>query len=188
MTITESPTAPRVDTSHPTPVPWRVWVTHHRLPAALLAGLVATQMATIVGYFLPGVGLAKLDWNMVNGAVYTPGASPMAQFVSGGFFHYLDGIVFTVLFVVAVHPRLPWRDTAAGNLAKALVFGTALALVSLVFMTPRVYGPALGADAGFFSHHFGWKFIVSVFVWHAVYAVHLGLIYNPSAQSPDTER
>lgn len=188
MTITEPHAAQGVETSPSTRVPWSVWVTRHRVPAALLAGLVATHMATIVGYFLPGVGLPKLDWNIVNGAVYTPGASRLAQFVSGGFFHYVDGIVFTLVFVVAVHPRLPWRDSAAGNLAKALVFGTALALVSVMFMTPRVYGPALGADAGFFSLHFGWKFVVSVFVWHLVYAVHLGLIYNPSAQSPNTER
>jgi len=33
---------------------WRVWVTNHRVAAALLAGLVGTQIATVVGFLLPG--------------------------------------------------------------------------------------------------------------------------------------
>lgn len=160
---------------------WREWVARHRLLGALVAAVVATHMATIVGYFLPGIGLPKLDWNSVNGFVYAPGASPMGQFVTGGFFHYVDGFVFTILFAIAVHPLLPWRNTALGNMAKALVFGTILAIVSLAFMTPHVYAPAMGAQAGFFSHEFGGEFVLAVFVWHWVYALHLGAVFNPAS-------
>src|SRR3954452_25508619 len=85
---------------------YRRWVSEHAVAAALLAGLVATHMATIVGYFLPGIGLPQLDWNRINGAIYTPKASSNLQFLSGGVFHYVDGIVFTVLFVVALYPLL----------------------------------------------------------------------------------
>src|SRR6266852_4919175 len=35
---------------------YRTWVGDHRVSAALLAGLVATHLATVVGYFMPGVG------------------------------------------------------------------------------------------------------------------------------------
>jgi hypothetical protein len=158
---------------------YRVWVSDHRITAAILAGLVATHMATIVGYFMPGIGLPQLDWNRINGAIYTPKASSNLQFLSGGVFHYVDGIVFTVLFVVALYPLLRWPSTAVGNTFKGLAFGTLLATVSCAFMIPRVYFPH--GHVGFFSYHLGWKLILAVYVWHWVYGLHLGLMYNPLA-------
>jgi hypothetical protein len=156
---------------------YRAWVSDHRVGAALLAGLVATHMATVVGYFMPGVGLPQLDWNRINGAVYTPKASPDVQFLSGGIFHYIDGIVFTALFVIALYPLLPWASSALGNVFKGLFFGTLLATVSCLFMIPRVYFPH--GHVGFFSHHLGWKLILAVYVWHWVYGLHVGVVYNP---------
>ena len=66
--------------------------------AAILAGIVATHVATIIGFWLPAVGLPKLDWPSVNGGVFTPYGSAIQQFVSGSIFHYTDGVVFTVVF------------------------------------------------------------------------------------------
>jgi hypothetical protein len=159
---------------------YRAWVSGHRVSAALLAGLVATHMATIVGYFMPGIGLPQLDWNRINGAIYTPKASPDVQFLSGGVFHYVDGIVFTLVFVVAVYPLLRWASTPLGNALKGLLFGTILATISCAFMIPRVYFPQ--GHVGFFGHHLGWKVILAVYVWHWVYGLNLGLIYNPLAE------
>jgi uncharacterized membrane protein YkgB len=139
---------------------YRTWVTDHRVSAALLAAVVATHMATVIGYWMPAIGLP-----------------PDLQFLSGGVFHYLDGIVFTVVFVVAVYPLLRWRSTTFGNALKGLLFGTILATISCAFMIPRVYFPA--ADVGFFSHNLGWQLLLAVFVWHWVYGLHLGMIYNP---------
>src|SRR5882762_5309157 len=118
---------------------YRTWVTDHRISAALLAAVVATHMATVIGYWMPGIGLPQLDWNRINGSIYTPNASPDLQSLSGGVFHYVDGIVFTLVFVVAVFPLLRWRSTPFGNALKGLFFGTILATVSCVFMIPRVY-------------------------------------------------
>jgi len=159
---------------------YRTWVGDHRVSAALLAGLVATHLATVVGYFMPGIGLPQLDWNRINGAIYTPKASPDVQFLSGGIFHYVDGIVFTAVFAIAVYPLLRWRSTALGNTLKGLFFGTILATISVVFMIPRVYFPA--AHVGFFSHNLGWKLILAVYLWHWVYGMNLGMIYNPPAR------
>src|SRR5437660_11279271 len=145
---------------------YRTWVANHRVSAALLAAFVATHMATVIGYWMPGIGLPQLYWNRINGSIYTPNVSPDLQFVSGGVFHYLDGIVFTVVFVVAVHPLLRWRSTTFGNALKGLLFGTVLATISCAFMIPRVYFPA--ADVGFFSHILGCLLLLSVFVWHCV--------------------
>jgi hypothetical protein len=181
MSITEVDDEPITRPNDASRHMWGMWVDHHRVAAALLAGLAATHIATIVGFFMPAIGLPKLDWNSANGAVYTPGASPLTQFISGGLFHYLDGIIFTLLYVVALHPMLPWRNSPAGNMAKAFVFGTILAVLSVVVMTPLVYAPAMGVHAGFLSLNFGWIFVLAVFVWHWVYALHLGLIYNPTS-------
>jgi hypothetical protein len=160
---------------------YRAWVTDYPVKAAVLAGFVATHIATVIGYWLPGIGLPQLDWHRVNGSIFTPNASSTVQFVSGGYFHYLDGIAFTVVFAVAVFPMLKWASTPLGNTLKGLLFGTILATVSCAFMIPRVYFPH--AHAGFFSHHLGWKLILAVYVWHWVYGLHLGLLYNPLARS-----
>lgn len=156
---------------------WRVWITRHRVVAAILAGIVATHMATIIGFFLPAVGLPKLDWPSANGGVFTPYGSAIQQFVSGSVFHYTDGVVFTVVFALALHHLLPWRNTERGNLAKGLFFGTVLAIISCGFMVPLVYFPQF--HPGFFSLNLGWKVILAIFLWHWVYGLHLGLIYNP---------
>jgi hypothetical protein len=156
---------------------YRAWVTQHPVAASLLAGLVATHVATIIGYWMPGIGLRELDWNRINGMLYTPEASTDVQFLSGGIFHYLDGIVFSVIFAVLLFPLLKWRSTMVGNLLKGLLFGTVLATISVAFMNPRVYFP--DGNVGFFSHNLGWQFILAVYLWHWVFGAHLGAIYNP---------
>jgi hypothetical protein len=159
---------------------YRGWVSEHLVAAALLAGLVATHMATVVGYFMPGIGLPQLDWNRINGAVYTPSRSLDVKFLFGGIFHYVDGIVFSVLFAIALHPLLRWRSTPIGNALKGLLFGTVLATISCVFMIPRVYFPH--GNVGFFSHNLGWKLILAVYLWHWVFGLHLGVVFNPRAE------
>ena len=158
---------------------WRGWATRHRVQAALLAGLVAVHIATIIGFWLGDVKLARMDWPTANGLVYVPHAGPLALFVIGGVFHYLDGVFFALVYAIALAPYLPLRSTAAGNLAKGLLFGTVLAIIALLIMTPLVYAPARGSEAGFFSSNFGWQYIVSVFIFHWVYGLHLGLVYSP---------
>ncbi|MFM9498551.1 hypothetical protein ACKI1Q_33720 [Streptomyces galilaeus] len=93
---------------------WRLWATRHGVAAAVLGGVIAAHVATIFGYWFPGVGLPRLDWNTANGWVYVPFGTPLEKFAVGGLFHYLDGIIFAV----ALHPVLPWRNTVLGNLAK----------------------------------------------------------------------
>lgn len=160
-------------------LPWRSWVTAHRTVAAMLAGLIAVHIASVLGFWFGGFGLTRLDWNTANGLVYLPEGEPFQQFMVGWAMHYLDGIVFAVLFAVALHPLMPWRNTDAGNAAKGLVFGTALAVIALAVLTPLIYAPARGAQAGVFSSNFGWKYVLGVFLFHWIYGLHVGLIYNP---------
>jgi len=41
---------------------------------------------------------------------------------------------------------------------------------------------------GFFSHNLGWQLLLAVFVWHWVYGLHLGLIYNRSDRATTSDR
>ncbi len=165
---------------------WRRWATGHRVAAALLAGLIAVHVASIIGFWLGGFNLTRLDWNTANGLVYVPDAEPMSQFLIGGLHHYADGVFFAVVYAIALAPFLPLPATALGNLGKGLLFGTALAVLALAVMTPLVYAPARGTEAGFFSGNFGWNYMLSVFIFHWVYGLHLGLIYNPLDDDSDS--
>ncbi len=155
---------------------WREWATAHRAVAALLGGVVATHIATVFGFMEIGIGLPRLDWLTTNGVFYMPQATPSIQFLSGGIFHYTDGIVFAVLYAAAFHPVLPWRSTPAGNILKGMLFGTILATISAGFLVQRVYYPNL--HPGFFAHNLGWKAVFAIYLWHWVYGAHLGVIYN----------
>jgi hypothetical protein len=159
---------------------YRRWVSRHQVVAALVGGLVAVHVATILGLWMGDFGLKRLDWPTANGLVYIPHAGPVALFLVGGLFHYLDGMFFALVFALGLAPHLPFGSGTRGNLLKALAFGLALSIVALLIMTPLVYAPARGSVAGFFSHNFGWQYIVGNLIFHLVYGLHLGLIYNPS--------
>jgi hypothetical protein len=158
---------------------WRRWATRQRVQAAMLGGLVAVHISSLLGFWLGGFGLAQLDYNTANGKVYLPDGSAMQQFVVGGLSHYADGVFFAVLFAIAISPRLPMPAKALGNLGKALIFGTVLALGALFVTAPYVFGPTGGVRDALIAFHAGWKFVLSVFIFHWLYGLHLGLIYSP---------
>lgn len=156
---------------------WPAWVAQHRVGAAILAGVLATHITSLIGYWLPSIGLPRLDWNTTNGAILVPKSSAMTQFVVGGVYHTMTGIFFALVFALLIHPLLPGAGTARNNIIRGLAFGTLLAFVSTLWMIPQVYFPS--AHAGFMSFNLGWKLVLAVFVWHWVYGLHLGAFYNP---------
>ena len=165
----------------------RALVTRHKIATALLAGFVATHLATMFGYWDHLFGLKVINFNYGNGLqVFAPTgpshASYVTTFLVGGGIHYLNGLCFAVLFVFVVHPLIPIRNTALGNLAKGLIWGTALAIMSAAVMTPYVFLTQL--HLGFFSHRAGFWFVAGLFFWHWIFGATLGTIYNPL---PDAE-
>jgi hypothetical protein len=159
---------------------WRRWATRHRVAASLLAGLVGVHIASLIGIWLGGFGLDKLDFDTANGVVFLPTSTPATQFLVGGLSHYTDGMFFALIFAVAVSPLLPIPATRTGNLVKAMIFSTVLAILALFVTLPFVFGPAFGVhhDA-LIAFHNGWKYVVSVLLVHWIYGAHVGLIYNP---------
>lgn len=156
---------------------WRAWVTGHPIASSLLAGVVATQLATVFGIWFRGFGLPTLSWPAVNGAIILPTGSPVAQFAVGELVHSVDGVVFALLFALLVHPRIPLPNTIIGNLAKAIIYGTVLAIISAAWWVPYVAFPHSGA--GVFSSGFGWKLVFGIFLWHWIYGYLLGTVYSP---------
>ena len=184
-------------------VDWRRWVRAHPFGAAVVAGLVAGQMATIVGYFFNAVGLPQLNWPAVNGALVLPGGSPGAQWFAGAFVHTVDTVVFALLFVVLLWRMIPFPNTSFGNVGKGVVYSLVLAVLSAGVLVPYVYFQKVGLDAFSFGIPFpvpqpstaaaqaavytdiGWKLPFAILVWHLVYGFFLGALYDPSSRSRD---
>lgn len=166
---------------------WRDWATYHPVVSSMLAGLVGVHIASVVGFWMGSFGLTRLDWFTANGLVYLPEErSAFAQFIFGGLMHYTDGVLFALLFALALHPLMRWHNTETGNILKALLFGTILAIIALAVLTPLVYAPARGSVAGVFSSNFGWKYILGVFLFHWIYGLHVGLVYNPKERATNS--
>jgi hypothetical protein len=157
---------------------YRRWVNTHQAGAAILAGAVATHIATVFGYYETGVDLPRQDWMTAIGQFMLPDAQPNVQFLTGGIFHYADGIVFSVIFAFTLHPLLPWKSSPVGNALKGVSLGLILSTIVCIYNIPRVL--FVHDHVGFFSHNLGWKTIFGIYLWHLVYGLHLGLIYNPS--------
>jgi hypothetical protein len=54
-----------------------------------------------------------------------------------------------------------------------------LGLLALLVTAPFVFGPTRGVHDAFIAFHSGWKYPLSVFLFHWIYGLHLGLFYNP---------
>ncbi|EWM18425.1 hypothetical protein [Kutzneria sp. 744] len=158
---------------------WFRWCARHPVASVLVVGFVATQMATTLGYFMPAIGLPELPWPLHNGIVAAPNTpeGTAASYAVGQFMHYLDGMAFTLVFAFLAHPRLPFRDTEAGNFLKAQVFCTILALIAITLLVPFIYAP--GKGFGIFSFGHGWQFPFAVWLWHLIFGAHIGALYNP---------
>lgn len=165
----------------------------HRVAGAILAGFIATQVGTIWGYHAVGIGLPSLPFPNYNGRLFAP-SSVAADFSnfgnSGSFFvgqsvHFVNGIVFALMFALLAYDELPTSGAKYRSVQKGLVFGLTQTIVSIGFLFPYVYAPKAGF--GFFSfgdNSFGnnrqhWKLPFAVLPWHLIYGALLGLLYDP---------
>ncbi len=165
---------------------WRAWVAAHPIGSSLLAGAVATQFATVFGIWFGGFGLPQLNWPEANGElilgipVFTHPVAAGTYF-AGEISHFTDGVFFALLFALLFHPFVPLRNTILGNLIKAILFGTVLAVISAAWFVPAVYLPH---HAGFLSTSLGWKVTFAIFLWHWIYGYFLGTVYCPASKAP----
>ena len=165
---------------------WRASVSRHRLAFALLAGFVATHIATVSGYWYKIIGIPVLGWPQFNGILllgHTGSSTNGAQqFWAGTVYHYMTGICYSFVFVFLIHPVLRRRNTLAGNMTKALIFALVLATLSALLWVPRNF-PEF--HPGFFANNLGWKTVIGIYIWHLVYGLHLGALYNPLPETAE---
>ncbi len=167
---------------------FRSAVSKSKLVTALVAGFVATHIATVSGYWFHGVNLPDLGWPNFNGILLLGlKASPLSQFWAGTVYHDLTGISFALFYVFIVHPRLRFLPSSTGgNLVKAILFALVLATISAVWWVPQLFNQVFQTNLGWFSQNLGkllgtssWQAIFGIYLWHFIYGVNLGLIYNP---------
>jgi hypothetical protein len=159
---------------------WWEWSRRHPMGSIALAGFVAVQMATIVGYFLRGIGLPQVPWPLFNGVLFAPKTDygTAASFFVGQSIHMVDGVVFALLFAVLAYGMLPFARTS--SVLNGITYSMILAVISAGFLVPYVYVPKSGF--GFFSFYSPdhWKLPVSIAIFHLVYGYFLGVLYNPA--------
>jgi hypothetical protein len=169
------------------------WVYRNPVKGAALAGVIATQVGTIWGYYAPGIGLPSLPFPAYNGLLFSPASvakdfsnfgSPASWFL-GQSVHFANGIVFALLFALVYYNKLPTFMPKMKSVQKGIVFAVGQTIISIGFLFPYVYAPKKGF--GFFSfgnNAFGnnpdhWKLPFAVLLWHLVYGSLLGLLYDP---------
>lgn len=155
---------------------WPQYVNQHRLVGALVAGFAAIHIADMIGYWLPGIGLPKLDFADFNGSLLMPTAPTSPQWFEGQFFHTFNGLVFALGYALLVFPLMGKTLTTARNVGRGVAMGMVLATLSCLWWIPSQF-PAL--HAGFMSHNLGWDMVLAVYVWHLAWSLALGFFFNP---------
>lgn len=175
---------------------WHDWVNDHKVAGLALVSVIATQMGTYFGYVFEVVGLPKLPWPLYNGvlslalndagrgAFFTPDDAGALTFDPGTYFvglslHYVNGIVFGILFGVLLYHMIPLPYNHVGSILRGLFYGVIMTIISIGLITPYAYSPRSGYGLFSFSGPDGWKLPAGVLVWHLIYGLFLGLLYQP---------
>jgi len=128
------------------------WVYRHPIAGAALAGFLATQVATIWGYYGIGIGLPSLPFPAYNGLLFSrPSvAADFSDFGNpsswwlGQSIHYVNGIAFALLFALVAYKSLPTFFNKFKSVQKGMVFAIIQTIISLGFLFPYVYAPKSG--------------------------------------------
>ncbi len=160
--------------------------------SALIAGFVATHIATISGLWFFGARLPVFDFPTLNGYLYLGlSQSPVTTFIVGGVFHYTDGILFGLIFGLLVSPMMgrlfkPLAPmTPVVNVMKGLIWGWTLWIISSAAWMPLLIGPALApfhvVVGGFLTSFgpYGVQALFSNLLWHTIYGANIGLLFSP---------
>jgi hypothetical protein len=155
---------------------WPQYVNAHRLIGGLVAGFAALHIADMIGYWMPGIGLPKLDFASFNGMILMPKAAASTQWFEGQLFHTLNGLVFALGYALLVFPLLGKTLTTPRNVARGVAMGMVLATLSCLWWIPTQF-PEL--HAGLMSLNLGWKLVLGVYAWHLAWSLALGFFFNP---------
>jgi hypothetical protein len=159
---------------------WYDWVDRHRVGAAALVGVIATQVATYFGYVFPAFGLPTLPWPLFNGVLAAPtdAYGSVSSYFAGQSLHFVNGIVFTILYAVLFLPLVPFKNTRGGNVLSGIVYSLILTIISVGILVPYAYVPKQGYGLFLLDGPDGWKLPFGVLVWHLIWGFFLGTLFQ----------
>jgi hypothetical protein len=173
---------------------WQNFVNERPIASLALVGVIATQLGTYFGYVFPAVGLPVLPWPLYNGILGTTiadgfnGAVAIDTFAVSGeaFFvghslHFVNGIVFAILWGILFREDVPIKS----NIAKGLLYGVIMTIISAGLLVPYAYVPEQGYGLFLFDGPDGWKLPFGILLWHLIYGLFLGLLYDPPRTDAD---
>lgn len=167
---------------------WQHFVNKSPILSLFVVGIIATQLGTYFGYVFPAVGLPVLPWPLYNGILGTTlvdgfsGASVDGFVVSSDSFfvghslHFVNGIVFAMLWGVMFREDVPFGN----NITKGLLYGVIMTIISAGLLVPYAYVPEQGYGLFLFDGPDGWKLPFGILLWHLIYGLFLGLLWNPT--------
>ena len=175
---------------------WRQFVNERPIASLVLTGVIATQLGTYFGYVFPAVGLPVLPWPLYNGLLGTTFADGLngatatgtfdpvfatsaESFFTGNSLHFVNGIVFAILWGVFFRDGVPFKKTYGGNIQKGLLYGVIMTIISAGLLVPYAYVPEQGYGLFLFDGPDGWKLPFGILVWHLIYGYFLGALWNP---------
>jgi hypothetical protein len=182
---------------------WQQFVDARPIASLVLVGIIATQLGTYFGYVFPAFGLPVLPWPLYNGILgttFVDGANGLVNldetfvpavldtafatsgesFFVGNALHFVNGIVFAILFGVLFREDVPIKNTHGGNIAKGLIYAVIMTIISAGLLVPYAYVPNQGYGLFLFDGPDGWKLPFAILIWHLIYGVFLGLLYQPT--------
>ena len=177
---------------------WQRFVDTRPIGSLALVSVIATQLGTYFGYVFPAVGLPVLPWPLyngilgstiadgVNGAVVDEAFAVSSNaFFVGHTLHFVNGIVFGILFGILARDMLPGRNTPSGNIGKGLLYGVIMTIISVGLLVPYAYLPEQGYGLFLFDGPDGWKLPFAILVWHLIYGFFLGALWQPKETARD---
>jgi len=172
---------------------WQDWVENKPILSLFVVGIVATQLGTYFGYVFPAVGIPVLPWPLYNGILGTTivdgfnGTSVEGfavtsdAFFVGHSLHFVNGIVFAMLWGIL------YREDVArffkNNILNGASYAVIMSIISAGLLVPYAYVPNQGYGLFLFDGPDGWKLPFGILIWHLIYGVFLGLLWNPSVPS-----
>lgn len=173
---------------------WQDWVENKPILSLFVVGIVATQLGTFFGYVFPAFGIPVLPWPLYNGILGTTivdgvnGASVEGFAVSSDAFfvghsiHFINGIVFAMLWGIL------YREDVSrffkNNILNGASYAVIMSIISAGLLVPYAYVPNQGYGLFLFDGPDGWKLPFGILIWHLIYGVFLGLLWNPSVPAP----
>jgi len=129
------------------------------------AGAVATFVALSVGYWLPAIGLPRLDFPALNGNLLVPESSGAAfAWTIGLLDTFALGMLAAVVYARWLRSRLPGH-----GVTRATIWSLVLMVISGLAAFPLLFG------AGAFGVAWGAMTPIALVLWHLAWGVTLGI-------------